>query len=71
MKNANRGNKMADDYHKMIGFGERELPMKLESKGNAVRSESGIPERKLDIGDISNKKAIEVKDYLSKEVPYS
>ncbi|MBT2621197.1 hypothetical protein [Chryseobacterium sp. ISL-6] len=70
MKNAKKGNKSADEYQKEIGWGEREVPMKIDENGNPVQVKKGQETRNLDIGDAANKKAVEVKDYSSKKVPY-
>ncbi|MFK8302002.1 Hint domain-containing protein [Capnocytophaga stomatis] len=71
IKNPKKGKKSADEYHNKIGWGEREVPVKIDESGNIVKSEKGIPQRRLDIADIESKKAIEVKDYSRKNLSYS
>lgn len=71
MKNPGKGNKSADDHHKSIGWGEREVRMKIDENGNPIEVKKGQEKRNLDIGDVKNKKAVEVKDYSSKKVPNS
>ena len=61
MKNPLKGNASADAYHKKIGWGKREVPM---------RNKEGEIVRKLDIADVKKKKAVEVKDYSSRNVSY-
>ncbi len=62
MKNPLKGNASADAYHKKIGWGKREVPM---------RNKDGKIVRKLDIADVKKKKAVEVKDYSNSNVSYS
>lgn len=71
MKNPGKGNKSADEHHKKIGWGEREVRMKMDENGNPIEVKKRQEERNLDIGDVKNKKAVEVKDYSSRKVPYS
>jgi hypothetical protein len=70
MKNPGKGNKSADAYQQQIGWGKREVPMKIDENGNPIQVKKGQETRNLDIGDVPNKKAVEVKDYSSKKVPY-
>ncbi|MDO3425580.1 hypothetical protein QWT87_11835 [Chryseobacterium sp. APV1] len=70
MKNAKKGNNSADEYQKQLGWGDREVPMKIDENGNPLQVKKGQETRNLDIGDVPNKKAVEVKDYSSKKVPY-
>lgn len=70
MRNAKKGNNSADEYQRQIGWGKREVPMKIDENGNPIQVKKGQETRNLDIGDVPNKKAVEVKDYSSKKVPY-
>ncbi|WP_312076433.1 hypothetical protein [Chryseobacterium sp.] len=70
MKNAKKGNSSADEYQKEIGWGDREVPMKIDENGNPINTKKGQESRNLDIADVDGKKAVEVKDYSSKKVPY-
>lgn len=55
---------------KKIGWGEREVPMKIDENGNPIHTKKGQETRNLDIADPVNKKVVEVKDYSSKKVSY-
>jgi hypothetical protein len=71
IKNANKGNTAADEYQSKIGWGDREVRMKFDENGNPIEVKKGQETRNLDIADAEGKKAVEVKDYSSKKVPYN
>lgn len=61
VQNANKGNAAADAYHNEIGWGKREVTVKLDIDGQTVN-------RRLDIADVENKMGVEVKsgNYFSR-----
>jgi hypothetical protein len=71
IKNANKGNTAADEYQSKVGWGKREVPMKLDENGNPIEVKKGQENRNLDIADTPGKRAVEVKDYSSRKVPYN
>ncbi|MCS3529760.1 polymorphic toxin-type HINT domain-containing protein [Chryseobacterium sp. JUb7] len=61
IQNANKGNAAADAYHEQIGWGTREVTVKVDLDGQTVN-------RRLDIADVENKMGVEVKsgNYFSR-----
>lgn len=61
VENSRKGNVAADNYHREVGWGKREVTVEVEINGETVN-------RRLDIADIEDKRAVEVKsgEYFSK-----